>query len=142
MYQLLDQPESTAILGSWEKALGAFSEVVGFTHFGSIFVRNPATREYLVLHPLRLGKNGQDCGTYDSVAEFEAAVLKSQGFTHDFLRPADHAFLVQTLGAPAAYEVYIPCPYPLLGGSGELTTYRRSNVWVFAELVGQTVGAE
>jgi hypothetical protein len=142
VYQLLDEPQDTQILGSWQKALEPFSEVVGFTHFGSIFLRNPATQQYLILHPLSYGKNGQDCGVYASVADFETTVLKDPDFVRDFLRPEDHEALVRRLGAPAPYEVYIPCPYPIIGGSGELSTYNKGNVWVFADLAGQTVGAE
>ena len=37
-------------------------------------------------------------------------------------------------------EVYIPCPYPMAGGSCEPDTYEKGNVWVFMELVGITHG--
>ena len=142
MYHLLATPESSSILGSWERACGAFTEVLGYTWFGSIFLRNPGTHEYLVLHPLLEGRNAQDCGRFGSVAEFEETVLRDQGFVRDFLRPADLASLEARLGPPAALQVYFPVPYQFIGGSGELSTYDKGHVWVFADLVGQTWGIE
>jgi hypothetical protein len=105
MYHLLATPESSSILGSWERACGAFTEVLGYPWFGSIFLRNPGTHEYLVLHPLLYGRNAQDCGRFGSVAEFEETVLRDQGFVRDFLRPADLASLEARLGPPAALQV-------------------------------------
>ena len=142
MYHMLDAPESSSILGSWERACGAFTQVLGYTWFGSIFLRNPETQEYLVLHPLMYGMNAQDCGRFDSVAEYETTVLKDPEIVRDFLRPEDLTILKARLGPPATLQVYFPVPYRFIGGSGELSTYQKGHVWVFADLVGQTWGIE
>ena len=50
------------------------------------------------------------------------------------------AELCERVGALGDEEVYIPCPYPFLGGSGELTTYQKGRLWEFLHLVGQMRG--
>jgi hypothetical protein len=40
------------------------------------------------------------------------------------------------IGDPAANQVYLPVPYPFLGGSGEPDTYDKGDVWVFWSIVG------
>ena len=57
-----------------------------------------------------------------------------------YLRPQDLAVLDRRLGDLRPDEVYYPVPFPSLGGSGELSTYDKGAVWVFADLVAQTLG--
>ncbi|MGE3425113.1 MAG: T6SS immunity protein Tdi1 domain-containing protein [Dehalococcoidia bacterium] len=137
---MLEPPRSTEYLGSWENPLGQYREVVGYSYLGSLFVRDPVKREYLVLHPLNYGNNARRYGSFDSTAEFESAVLRDAAFVEEILRPLDLAELEQRLGSLGPNQVYFPVPYPLIGGSGELATFQKGNVWVFADLVGQTLG--
>jgi len=137
---LLEPPKSTEYLGSWEGPLGQYREVVGYSYLGSLFVRDPVKREYLVLHPLNYGNNARRYGSFGSTAEFESAVLRDAAFVDEILRPPDLAELEQRLGSLGPDQVYFPVPYPLIGGSGELSTFQKGNVWVFADLVGQTLG--
>lgn len=140
MYVLCDPPESSTQLGCWARPLGRFSEVVGYTHLGSFFLRDPTTANYLVLYPLVHGANAKNYGPFPSSDAFESAVLKDPYFVEKVLRPGDLKILEQSLGRLNAEQVYFPVPYPFLGGSGELSTYDKGNVWVFADLVGQASG--
>lgn len=139
LYRLLDPPRPSSSLVAWTEALGNYREVVGYSALGSAFVRNPESREYLVLHPLKSGNNAKHYGTFDTLSHFESTVLKDPSFVRRILRPHDVATLERRLGPLEPDSVYFPVPYPMLGGSGLLSTYDKGNVWVFLELVGQTV---
>jgi len=78
----------------------------------------------------------------ESVAAFEAAILLDPGFSEYVLRPTHQAAIQDRLGPLQAEEVYIPEPYPFLGGTEEPDTYNKGNFWVFASLVGMSHGFE
>jgi len=67
-------------------------------------------------------------------------VLDEPGFQDYVLRPDHVAKLRKRLGALKPDEIYIPEPYPFLGGSEEPATYSRGNVWVFLDIVAQMLG--
>jgi hypothetical protein len=140
MYELLNPPVASTSLGCWAKPLGGFSEVLGYSHLGSIFLRDPKTQEYLVLHPLASGSNAKRYGKFDTCDSFETGVLKDPTFVDEILHPADLVKLQERLGKLRAAEVYYPVPYPWLGGSGAISSYATGNVWVFVDLVGQSRG--
>jgi hypothetical protein len=71
---------------------------------------------------------------------FEDAILKDVAFIEQFLRPDDLRLLEAQLGELGPEEVYYPVPYPCLGGSGDLSTFDKGDVWVFADLLGQSLG--
>ncbi len=135
-YSLLQPPRPISALGCWEPELPAFTHVVGYSGLGHFFLYNAESGEYAVLHPFRQAY--KNYGKFDSVAAFEAAVLKDPGFSAYGLKPEHQAAIRKRLGPLAAEEVYIPNPYPFLGGREEPETYTKGNVWVFAELVGMS----
>jgi len=140
MYTLFDPAESTGRLGCWRAPLGRYSEVVGYSYFGSFFLRDPAKTEYLVLHPLLSGSNAKAYGSFGSSKDFEDAILKDPQFIARFLRPDDLRELRARLGELGPSQVYYPVPFPCLGGSGELSTFESGDVWAFADLIGQSLG--
>lgn len=142
MYELLDVPASSDALGCWARHLGSFSEVVGYSHFGAIFLRDPRTSEYRVLYPLASGTPLKDYGRFETRQAFETRVLKDPTFVDYALRPADLNEVRSRVGALNMGEVYYPVPYPCLGGSGALATYSKGNLWVFMDIVGQTLGLD
>lgn len=133
-YVLLPEPLPTSALGCWEPELPAFTHVVGFSGLGHFFLSNRESGEFGVCHPFR--KAFKNYGTFGSVAEFEARILKDEGFAEHVLRPGHQAAIARRLGPLAPGEVYIPQPYPFLGGSEEVDTYAKGDFWAFAELVG------
>lgn len=137
-YVLLREPVPTSALGCWEAELPAFTHVVGFSRLGHFFVCNEESGEFGVCHPFRQAY--KNYGAFGSVTEFEARILKDEGFAEHVLRPAHQAAIGKLLGPLAPEEIYIPEPYPFLGGNEEVDTYAKGNFWVFAELVGMSHG--
>jgi Domain of unknown function (DUF1851) len=137
-YFLLPKPVPTTSLGAWANELPAFTHVVGFSGLGHFFLRNQDSKQYGVCYPFR--KAYKNYGAFDSVADFEGHVLKDAGFSEYVLRSQHQSALAEHLGPLAPEEIYIPEPYPFLGGSEEVETYTKGNFWVFAELVGISHG--
>lgn len=145
MYQLLESPRSVEILGVWENHTGNYSEVLGYTVLGSIILRAPETNEYLVLHPRVHGSNAKQYGEFDSIEDFEERILKDEGFIDYCIDPftrEDISALTQRVGKLEKEESYFPVPDPCIGGSGELDTFKKGNVWVSTDISGQNRGLE
>jgi Domain of unknown function (DUF1851) len=137
LYRLI-APCPADTLGPWATAFPDYDEVVGYSSLGHFFLRAAATQEYIVLYPLRGA--AKSYGEYDSVEAFEAEVLQDEGFTAYVLRPDHVDEIAARLGALGDDEVYIPAPFPFLGGSDAPETYQKGDVWVFAALVAQMGG--
>jgi hypothetical protein len=113
--------------------MGRFSQVAGHTSFGDIFLLDPDSGQYAVLCPLTGQRFPTSC--YDRES-FVSSFLADPDIIERFSRPADEKKLRRRLGPVGNEEVYIPCPYPFVGGSGELSTYQKGGLWEFIELVG------
>ena len=136
IFRFLDPPRSTEDLGCWSGVTGRFSLVVGYTAFGDFFLLDPSSQQYAVLYTI-----GPELVPIDFFgAESFRGFLADPGVVNELGRPEKVAALELLCGPLNPDEVYIPVPYPFLGGSGELDTYSRGNVWTFADLVGQCQG--
>lgn len=111
--------------------------MLGYSGLGHFFLASQEN-EFAVCHPYR--KAYKSYGTFRSTAEFEERILKDVGFSEHVLRPTHQDAIANLIGRRAPEEVYIPEPYPFLGGSEDPTTYSRGNFWVFAELTGMCHG--
>lgn len=140
LYQLI-QPRSAQVLGpAWARSFPEHSEVVGYSSLGHVFMRKPASREYLVLHPLKGA--AKSYGSYRSLAAFERGVLQDPGFAAFVLRPDHVRVVARRLGPLAEDSVYIPTPYPFLGGrQAQFLQNIIQTVHQFGAIADQTVAA-
>lgn len=130
-------PVSTEKLGRWQQAFPAYDEVIGYSVLGHFLVRDSDTGEYAVIHPFKVA--AKSYGRFTTVEAFEKAVLKEPGFQSYVFMPEHVAAIRRRLGALAKHQIYIPEPYPFLGGSEAPETYGKGDVWVFANILGQMV---
>jgi len=79
-------------------------------------------------------------GEYESVDDFVTNIIEDEGFIEFLFEPGHFSEVKQHVGALEKEEVYIPQPYPFLGGSDDPNTYGKGNVWVFIDLVAQSHG--
>jgi hypothetical protein len=127
-------------LGPWAASFPNHTEVVGYSSLGHFLLRNPHDSEYLVLHPFKCA--AKSYGSHSSIEDFEAEVLKEPGFEL-YVLDSDHvAELFRHLGPLSVNQVYIPNPYPFLGGSEALETYEKGDAWVFMHVVAQMHGLD
>ena len=139
-YSLFQSSRPIADLGCWESQLSAFTHIVGYSGLGHFFLYDERENEYAVCYPfLQAYKN---YGKFESVSAFEGAILMDPGFSEYVLKPTHQSAIRDRLGPLQAEEVYIPEPYPFLGGTEEPNTYNKGNFWAFASLVGMSHGLE
>ena len=133
-YRLIPIPRPVGDLGCWEAHLASFTHVVGYSGLGHFFLHDAATGDFAVLHPFK--QSWKNYGPFETVAAFQATILDDEGFAEYVLRPRHQDTIRQRLGALREDQVYIPEPYPFLGGDETPESYSIGDVWTFAELVG------
>jgi hypothetical protein len=140
MFTILTEPLRTVdCLGCWARHTDRFTLVSGYTAFGDVFLLDPSNNEFAVLCPMLGQQFPTGCYGKD---RFENQFLTDLGIVNEFGRPNDIEQLKWRLGPLKGAEVYFPVPYPIIGGSGELSTYEKGNVWVFVHLVGLMHGLD
>jgi len=120
-----------------------YTVVIGYSATGSIFLRNPESNEYLVLYPSMPGNNCKQYGSFSSNEEFEEKILREESFPYYGLypiQPEELTILEGKLGPCDEEEIYYPVPDPAIGGSGELETFDKGNVWIHTDIIGQNKG--
>ena len=134
---LFDQPEPASVLGCWESVVRGFRSVVGHTAWGDFFLRNPDTGQFAVLYafdpelvPL----------SFVELELFVSGYLAAPQVQDHLIRPERLAAVEARLGPLKPSEVFIPEPYPFLGGGCEPESYAKGSVWTFIDLVGQMQG--
>ena len=125
-------------LDRWAEYFPDYDLVVGYSLLGHVFLRSSANKEYAVLHPFK--KAAKSYGVFASASDFENDVLKEAGFSDYVLRSAHLDAVRKIVGPVGVDEIYIPKPYPFMGGSDEPETYSRGNIWVFLSIVAQAHG--
>ena len=134
----LTSGQSQDLLGPWAAEFPLYTDVVGYSSLGHVFMRDPSIKDYAVLHPFKSA--AKSYGEHASTTEFERAILCEEGFGSYVLRHQHVEAIARLLGPLGKDEVYIPQPYPILGGSDSPETYSKGNVWVFVNIVAQAVG--
>lgn len=135
---VLIEPRSAEVLGPWAGCFPKYEEVVGYSSLGHFFMRASELNEYIVLHPFK--GSAKSYGVHESIGAFENAVLKEPGFQDYVLRPEHVRAVAKRLGPLSEEQIYIPQPYPFVGGSDAPETYDKGNVWVFSHIVAQMGG--
>lgn len=138
MFILLERPRPADDLGWWSEVVGRFSQVAGYTFFGNFFLLDPNSQQYAVLYTIEPELIPTQFVGLDA---FRTRFLTDPGIIAHLGRPEDISVLEHRLGKLGADEVYIPCPYPFLGGNTrDLDSYQKGKVWTFVDLVGQMQG--
>lgn len=123
-------------LDGWGVLQEAFTHIVGLSGLGHLFLVNAGTDEYAVHHPVLGGYKSY--GSFDSLSAFESSILMEPGFAILVLRLDLQREIAARLGSLEGDQVYIPTPYPFLGGDdNDPTSYNKGDVWVFLSIVHQ-----
>lgn len=136
-YLILQESTSIEELGCWSGVTNGFTQVLGYTNFGNFFLQNPANQQIAILYTIEPEVVPTN---FTEINELISALTNDKDIESELLRSSDTAILVKRLGDLLDEEVFIPEPYPFLGGTGELESYSKGNVWVYADLVGQSQG--
>ncbi|MNV35922.1 hypothetical protein D3C71_1273830 [compost metagenome] len=126
-------------MNRWSVVANDFDELVGYTHLGDIFLCNSKTKQMAILFtispelvPLAI----------NSVLEFECSFLSNPEAKRTILQEEKLRKIEARLGGLGDEEIYIPVPFPFMGGDRSVESYKIGNVFTYLELVGglQDVG--
>jgi hypothetical protein len=134
-YHLLPSPRPVDDLHGWEGLRRSYTDVVGYSHFGHVFLHDRREGTFGVLHPFR--DAFKDYGRFDSLEHFDAMVLSDEGFDEFVLRRPHLDEVSRRTGPLGPDQVYVPVPWPHLGGDESPDRYDRGDVWTFLALVPQ-----
>lgn len=136
----LDEPTPMTEIEPWDGNLGVFTHYVGYSVLGHVIMHAPQTGEYGILYPLQNGgfKN------YGALTweQFRQTVLDDRDYRAYAMPESLLTAIAAHAGPLEPGEVYIPVPYPFMGGSGAPETYSRGEYRVFLAIVGQFLGLE
>ena len=121
----------------WAAKVPRYSRIFGYSSFAHLFVCSEDQTLVAVVvteHPEFIEL------TFESLAAFEQQFLGNSDVRREFFKEQDHAALCARLGPLGNEECFYPVPFRSIGGSGDLSTYEKGNVWVHLDLYGQTVG--
>jgi len=139
-YRIIEPVSAKENMACWASSnlFSDYTEIVGYSDLGHVFMRSPDTSKYIVLHPF---KNGAKLyGEFISIQDFEEKILKEWSF-EEFVLNLDHVSKIkERLGALGEEEVYTPAPYSFLGGDESIESYSKGNIWVMLSIVGQFHG--
>ena len=124
-----------SVLQDWTSKVGRFCRIRAYSALGTLFLQDPDSSEVSVLLPL---ENELIDMQYFSWTEFVREVLTSEPFQRDALYSDKIRQLESMFGPLAESQIFIPEPYPFLGGSGELDTYTKGDLSVFLSIAGQS----
>lgn len=136
-YIILNQSESCKKLGCWESVVGEFNMVFGFTFFGDFFLQNSETGQIAILYTIEPEVVPTN---FNTVSSFVDELLSNKEVEPELVRPQDIEQLIKLVGDLEEEQIFIPEPYPFLGGDLSLESYAKGNAWVYADLVGQAQG--
>ena len=137
LYEFLASPLSISdVVPSATPIFGSFNKILGHSAFGDLFVQNPDTNQIgvFVAAELKLVDVG-----HDAVDEFTSKFLEDPSVASEFLRQDDLSKLIDLHDDLGKEEVFYPVPHPVIGGSGNLDTYQKGNVFTNLEILAQTL---
>ena len=127
------------VMVRWSGLVKGFDTVVGYTLLGDFILRNSATGQFAMLFTIDPELVPLD---FFSLDEFDRGYLR-QEVPKELVLKVDLVDRLRTrLGEPNTMEIFIPEPFPFLGGDGSEESYVKGNVFVYADLVGGLQGLE
>ncbi len=135
MYHFLNEPKSKKWLDEWATITGDFDQIVAYTDLGDLFLINSKTNEIGIL--LTMANKFHTMGFTDW-DEFRGEVMENPKFQEDVIQKSFIQNVRSHCGKLEEYQVYIPTPYPCLGGSGEPETHKVGDLWVYLAISSQT----
>ena len=134
-YEIFKPIDTKEAISCWASSFPNYTEIIGYSSLGHVFMKSPSDNAYAVLHPFK--KGAKSYGVFENTAQFEKQILQEESF-QTFVLNLEHVEQIgKHLGPLKEEEIYIPHPYPFLGGDESIDSYSKGNVWVMLEIVGQ-----
>lgn len=131
LYTLIE-PISSELVGLFVQERPEFSQIVGYSALGHVFLYNPSEKEYAVFYPHR--QAAKSYGSFKSITSFEEDILKESSFSVFVLKSTFTKALIEKHGSLKSEEVFIPTPY-FHHQSENVNDFSKGNIWVMLDLI-------
>ncbi|WP_070971797.1 T6SS immunity protein Tdi1 domain-containing protein [Vibrio sonorensis] len=133
-YVVFSVPEPVSELGIWASQSGAYDLVLGYSFFGDLFLMNSVNKQLAILYvmPPELSEM-----QFFGINSFKSDCLTHEIIREDVLRESKVDVLRDSIGELAEGQVYIPQPYPFLGGNYEVENYSKGDLVTFLSIIGE-----
>jgi len=135
LFSVLDEPLSSAVLDGWRWLLGRDAIALVASAFGDLFFWSEKHGSIYFLEVQR----GTSTFVGKDMAHLFDRFLTRAEILDRVLHRERFKSVVSRLGKPKYRECYIAVPWARVGGSGEISTYTKGDLAVYASLVGQSV---
>jgi len=134
-YFLFDEARSLSEgFESWVGVSKGFDLAVGYTFFGDLLLKSEKNNQYALLYNMPPELVDLD---YFQEDKFVNEFLAHETVKKDFLQVDKVNEIDNLIGGLKVGEVYIPEPYPFMGGDCSVESYSKGDVFVFMDLIGQ-----
>lgn len=127
-------PLDSEVVGLFVEERPEYSQIVGYSAIGHVFLYAPEYQDYVVFYPYR--QAGKSYGSFDSIKEFDEVILKEESFSSYVLQDWFLQQLIAKHGPLDKEEVFIPAPY-FDYDSDDVNIYDKGNIWVMLQLTNQ-----
>jgi len=120
-------------MARWAAVAHDYDELVGYTHLGDVFLRNSRTGQFSILFTI-----DPELVTLDihSFSEFENSFLSHPETIRTILQKQKVDLIEGRLGKLEDNEIYIPVPFPFMGGDRSIESYKKGGLFTYLDLVG------
>lgn len=121
------------VMARWAAVAKDFDEMVGYTYLGDVFLRNSKTGQFSVLFTI-----GPELVSLDiySFSEFKNSFLSHPEAIRTILQKQKLDLIEGRLGKLEGDEIYIPVPFPFMGGDRSIESYKKGRLFTYLDLVG------
>lgn len=134
MYVFFETPKPSQLLGGWQSIVGEFDLIKAYSALGDVFLQNSTTGEVGVLLTMAYGFHPMESYDWDS---FREEVMENPNFQEDVMSKSMIDAVQKLCGPLGSDEVYVPTPYPAMGGSGAADTHKIGDLWVYLDVSSQ-----
>lgn len=130
---VFDDPKPISDFGIWSTQSSKYDLVLGYTLFGDLFLMDSSSDQLALLYVMPpelnemqfFGKESflNDCLTHEIIRE-------------DVLDERKVDKLLKVVGNLDDGQIYIPEPYPFLGGNLEIESYSKGDLLTFLFIIG------
>ncbi len=123
-FNFLEDKPSLEDYGCWADIVGAQHNVIGYTNFGNLLLADPSTDEVSLLYVMPFDIDATDFKANEDLPH----LFQEEIFRVQFLNESKSDLLLEMLGPLETGEVYIPAPYPMLGGDLSPESYSKGKL--------------
>ena len=130
---IFDEPQPISVFGDWQLMAGSYDSVLGYSLFGDLFLMNNATGQTSILYVMPPELVDMQ---FFGIESFLHDCISHEVIKEDVLCEDKVDRVRANIGELGEGQIYIPEPYPFLGGDLSVESYSKGGLFTFLSLIG------